>query len=399
MLEDIIIYTPMYVTLIWGIILSFTRNENNKAKFFLSLFMFTAFLLYLSHAVFFKQNVLLYTCFDPLYIFASLTVYPLYYWYVKLLTIESSIRMYNLRMFIPAVVLTAASFILYQIMEKDEVNSYIYGFLLKHREAESETLLIKLQKINYILVRIVFGIQVFVFLFYGNKLVSEYNKRIANFYSNLESKSLLWVNYFLYSLIVTAVMSSIFNIIGRSAFIDSKILLFIPSSIFSVLLFLIGLIGSMQNHTVLDLERDSHTTANTGNRKYPNNQLSRQLIELFAIKGIYRNPELKITDVAQQLGTNRTYVSELINNEFSCSFVEFVNRYRFNEAKRLLNETEPDRFTLQEISEHAGFGSAGTFIRVFRQFEGITPGRYREILHGRNSVNSKTAASTGPTNH
>lgn len=391
MLEDIIVYTPMYVTFIWGVILLFTRYENNRAKFFLGIFMFAAFLLYLSHAVFFNHNTSAYTSFDPVYIFAVLSVYPLYYWYVKLLTVETSIRVYNLRMLIPAIVLSLTSFIFYQIMTEKEIAEYVYGFLLGHKEVLSDSPVVQLQKINYIIVRIVFGLQVVVFFIYGKRLISNYNTRIANFYSNLESKSLLWVNFFFYSLIITAVMSTVFNIIGRSAFAESNLLLFIPSAIFSILLFFIGQIGSMQNHTVTDLERDSlgHQAAET--RKYSNDHLANKLTDLFTKKYIYRNPELKITDVAQLLGTNRTYVSELINTDFSCSFVEFVNRYRFDEAKRLLNNVEHENLTLNDISEHAGFGSLGTFIRVFRQFEGVTPGKYRETINMPHAYETKSS--------
>lgn len=371
----------MYVTFIWGVILLFTKFENNRAKFFLGIFMFAAFLLYLSHAVFFNHKATVYTSFDPVYIFSVLSVYPLYYWYVKLLTIETTLRLYNLNMLIPAVVLSLTSFILYRIMNEEEITDYVNGFLLGHKEVLINSAVVQLQKINYIIVRIVFGLQVVVYFIYGKKLISNYNNRIANFYSNLESKSLLWVNFFFYSLIITAVMSTVFNIIGRSAFADSNLLLLIPSAIFSILLFFIGQIGSMQNHTVSDLERDSISQHVVGIRKYSNEQLANKLTDLFTRQNIYRNPELKITEVAQLLNTNRTYVSELINSDFSCSFVEFVNRYRFDEAKRLLNDVTPEKYTLSEISELAGFGSLGTFIRVFRQFEGVTPGKYRENLN------------------
>ncbi len=392
MLEDLIVYTPMYVTFIWGVILLFTKYENNRAKFFLGIFMFAAFLLYLSHAVFFNHNTSVYTSFDPIYIFAALCVYPLYFWYIKLLTVETSIRLYNLRMLIPAIVLSLTSFIFYQIMSEEEITDYVYGFLLGHKEVLSDTPVVQLQKINYTIVRIVFGLQVIVFFIYGKKLISNYNTKIANFYSNLESKSLLWVKFFFYSLIITAVMSTVFNIIGRSAFAESNLLLLIPSAIFSILMFFIGQIGSMQNHTVTDLERDSLSHQAAGTRKYSNEQLANKLTDLFTEKNIYKNPELKITDVSQLLGTNRTYVSELINSDFACSFVEFVNRYRFNEAKRLLNDVEPEVFTLNDISEHAGFGSLGTFIRVFRQFEGVTPGKYRETLNVQRTYESKSSA-------
>ena len=67
-----------------------------------------------------------------------------------------------------------------------------------------------------------------------------------------------------------------------------------------------------------------------------------------------------------ELQTNRTYVSNLINQEFSCSFNEFVNEYRIIEAKKLIAEKDSKNYSLDYISEAAGFGSINTFIRVFK---------------------------------
>jgi AraC-like DNA-binding protein len=74
---------------------------------------------------------------------------------------------------------------------------------------------------------------------------------------------------------------------------------------------------------------------------------------------------------------DRTYISNLINNEFSCTFNEFTNQYRIKEAKRLLGEQSLNIYSLDHISEQCGFGSISTFIRTFKESEGITPGRYR----------------------
>jgi hypothetical protein len=57
MIKDLIIYTPMYVTFFWAVVLLLTKKENNPAKFFLGFFMSVAFLVYLSHAVFFQQDL------------------------------------------------------------------------------------------------------------------------------------------------------------------------------------------------------------------------------------------------------------------------------------------------------------------------------------------------------
>ena len=378
MAEDLIVYTPMYVTFFWAVVLLITKRENNRAKFFLGGFMFIAFLLYLSHAIFFEKIVSVYSVIDPLYIFSSLSVYPLYYWYIKLLTVETEFKWYNLRLLIPAVVFSLSSLILYQIMSENERIEYVLGFLVKSKTDIIYTSAMQLQKLVYIGSRLVFTVQIIYFVILGHRLVRNYNKQIANYYSNLESRSILWVNYILYSLVITSAASIIFNLIGRSYFMDSKILLLIPSIIFSVLLFFIGLQGYMQNHTVTDMEFADLDDKTDASQNYNISRLNEKLIDLFVNEEIYKYPDLKITYVTEKLNTNRTYVSKHINTEFSCTFNEFVNRYRIEEAKRLLSDKSMKNFSLNHISEKSGFGSMGSFMRVFKEMEGITPGQFRE---------------------
>ena len=64
------------------------------------------------------------------------------------------------------------------------------------------------------------------------------------------------------------------------------------------------------------------------------------------------------------------------------NFNEFVNHYRINEAKRLIQDSENELYTLDYIAEKSGFGSINSFSRVFKAFEGVTPGKYRERLKG-----------------
>jgi AraC-like DNA-binding protein len=378
MIEDLIIYTPMYVTFFWALVLLLSKKENNPAKFFLGIFMSIAFLVYLSHAIFFQQNLRIYQLFDPIYVFSSLAVYPLYYWYIKLLTVETSYKRYNLWYLLPAAVFSIATLITYQYMSDEEKLIYIREFLLERSGSTSESVTIKIQKLIFFGIRIVFVVQVVLFLIFGRKLVLRYNKRVANFYSNLESKTIFWVKYLLYSFVATSTMSITVNLIGRNYFADSMMLLLIPSLIFSTLLFFIGLLGYMQNHTVVDLVKDEGTQPLVDLKKFNTSQLQNKLLELFEKEKAYRKPELKITEVSQLLGTNRSYVSALINNEFSCSFNEFVNKYRITEAKRMIKEDSNENYSLYYIAESVGFGSVGTFIRAFKDLEGVTPGKYRE---------------------
>ncbi len=369
----------MYITLFWAVMLLISKNENNRAKFFLGIFMIFAFLLYLSHAVFFQEIISVYPVFDSIYSLSSLSVYPLYYWYIKLLTVETSYRWYNLRLLIPAVVFFLATAILYSLMSESERLDYIYTYLIESKTKVTHSNIMQLQRIVYIGSRLVFTGQVVYFLIFGRKLVKNYHKEIENFYSNLESRSIIWVNMLLYSLVVTSVMSFTLNILGRGFFVESAVLLFFPSLIFSVLLFFIGYLGYLQNHTVVDLEREGQNSMD-----YPVknnlNWLNSKLLELFVEEEIYKNHDLKITQISEMLNTNRTYISKHINTEFSCTFSDFVNKYRIEEAKRLLSDKSNRNYSLNYISEKSGFGSMGSFMRVFRDFEGITPGQYRDKI-------------------
>lgn len=287
MWSDIIIFTPMYVTFFWAIILLLSQRQNNRAKHFLGIFMFAAFLIYLSHAMFFKQQFEYYFIFDSIYIFASLAVYPLYFWYIKFLTVESKLNFKNLWMLGPSFILGFSSIIIYALMFPEERQTYIQHYLLNNNNTtEKTTLLIQLQHWIYYITRIIFAIQVVIFLFYGSKLVKRYNKRIANFYSNLESKTIVWVNLLLFSFVLTSIMSITFNVIGKAVFYNHILLLLIPSFIFSVLLFIIGLQGYMQNHTVAELEIDEQQNQVSELKKYNKNVLKDNLLELFALEEI-----------------------------------------------------------------------------------------------------------------
>jgi AraC-like DNA-binding protein len=378
MFEDIIIYTPMYVTFFWAVVLLISKRDENRAKFFLGVFMFIAFLLYFSHAIFFKEFVKLYGFIDPIYIFCSLSVYPLYYWYIKLLAVESQYKWNNLKLLIPAFVFSVALFVIYRIMSEDERMDYILGFLFRTKPEVTFTSTMTLQKYVYLASRLVFVFQVVYFLIHGLRLVHNYNKQISNFYSNLEARSLLWVNFILYSLVITSIMSITFGIIGRSFFSENSLLLLIPSVIFSVLLFFIGLLGYMQNHTVVDLEKEEMVDSYDNLKTNSTEKLNEKLLELFTKEAVYKHPDLKITQVSEMLHTNRTYISKHINNHFSCTFNDFVNQYRIEEAKRLLTDKSTNSYSLNFVCEKSGFGSMGTFMRVFKDMVGVTPGQFRE---------------------
>ena len=85
----------------------------------------------------------------------------------------------------------------------------------------------------------------------------------------------------------------------------------------------------------------------------------------------YLNPDFQLSDLRQVLPLNRTYLSQFINTEYGCTFYQFVNRRRIDEANRM--KIEHPEWTMQDISQHCGFSSPRAFYRTFAREMGMTP--------------------------
>ena len=85
----------------------------------------------------------------------------------------------------------------------------------------------------------------------------------------------------------------------------------------------------------------------------------------------YLNPDFQLMDLRHVLPMNRTYLSRFIRDEFGCTFYQFVNKYRIEEAKRLM--TEQPEMRLADVATRSGFSSREAFARTFTQVTGLSP--------------------------
>lgn len=102
--------------------------------------------------------------------------------------------------------------------------------------------------------------------------------------------------------------------------------------------------------------------------------LLNRICELMENEQPFLNSNLKITDVAAMLHTNRTYVSNCINNQRNCSFMQFINTYRVAYAQKLMKETDKK---MPEIWLASGFANETSFFRTFKTVTGMTPNEWK----------------------
>jgi|GEM_PF-4969537 len=98
---------------------------------------------------------------------------------------------------------------------------------------------------------------------------------------------------------------------------------------------------------------------------------------LFDVDKIYLDSTLSLRLLTKKLQSNEKYVSSYINNTYHMSFNAYVNRYRIEEAKRLLLEVENMHFTIETIAQMAGFHNKSTFNLAFKKETGLTPSQYK----------------------
>ena len=93
---------------------------------------------------------------------------------------------------------------------------------------------------------------------------------------------------------------------------------------------------------------------------------------------LFLNPRLTLEEFAEHVVLQPRLVSSVINRCLNQNFQEFVNRYRVEEAKRILGEAAYSRHPMLDIGIMAGFNSMAAFNRFFNKFAGVTPGQYRQ---------------------
>jgi YesN/AraC family two-component response regulator len=84
--------------------------------------------------------------------------------------------------------------------------------------------------------------------------------------------------------------------------------------------------------------------------------------------------ELSIEWFAGKMNMSVSHFSRTFKEVVGEKYVEYVTKHRLAVAKQLLSDTE---MKIEEIAERVGYLGSNAFIRIFRKYEGITPGKYR----------------------
>ncbi len=88
----------------------------------------------------------------------------------------------------------------------------------------------------------------------------------------------------------------------------------------------------------------------------------------------YKNSEITIEGIAEELDLAPTYVSTLFKREAQISFSQYLSDFRIQKATDLLENTN---MKIKDIAQEVGFGTYSNFARTFKKKLGVTPVEYK----------------------
>ncbi len=89
----------------------------------------------------------------------------------------------------------------------------------------------------------------------------------------------------------------------------------------------------------------------------------------------YQDVTLNVNSLAERMGIRPSEVSRLFNERHPVKLYQYIQQVRIAHSKDMLRQGDK----LEVVARECGFGSNRTFLRIFKQYEGVTPTTYREL--------------------
>ena len=337
------------------------KKDKSTADYFLLLWM----LLNVAHLGFHYLNFVG-TLFDYPQILGIQLPFPLFqgvalYFYVSSVTNQSPQRNWHyLLHLIPAILayLYMISFFTLPAAEKIEI--------FKQKGGEDYALFMSILQIAVF-------VSGFIYVVWCSWLLIQHKKNIISQFSDIEDISLSWLQFLVYGLGIVWCFV---------IFTQSDVIIYQAVSVFVIL---IGFFGVQQKNIFNKVEqRFKEPQEIKVKEKYLSSGLSEEnsdkqyekLTQLMEQDQLYKNANLSLRDLAKELNLHPNYLSQIINEKGGVSFYDYINTYRVEEFKKLIEIPENKKFTLMSLALDCGFNSKSSFNRNFKKITGQIPSQF-----------------------
>lgn len=110
------------------------------------------------------------------------------------------------------------------------------------------------------------------------------------------------------------------------------------------------------------------------------NELASLVLGVMTDSSVFCDPDFSLNRLADLVGSNYSYLSQIINDIFKTNFRSFINEYRIKEARKMLSDPTCQKYSIESISMMVGFKSKSSFNTAFKEITGVTPSFYIRSL-------------------
>jgi AraC-like DNA-binding protein len=363
-----------------GLFLSFylfSKPENRNANRWLALLLLVISLHLLEYAADISGITLLFPALIAITYPLLFCIGPLYLFYCRhLLHKNYRLNFKAMLHFIPAVVVLFAMFPFYTMPGNEKIN-FMRGL------SDGNNTKVPADQLVFMALHL---LQTVAYTFAAYKLIRKRKEELKYFSSDaFVLKKLAWLNTFnlcfsIYLLLYLALVIALTIISSYQIHVDYVMLFITSCSIYAIGYAAIQSPEIFQalpdfplQQVAIDVERKENLPRNGSKHA----ELKEKLLLYMESNKPYLKSDLKISELSDLLSVPSYQLSQVINDEFLVTFYDFINKYRVEEAKRLLIE-DSRNYKILAIAYEVGFNSKATFNRVFKKFTDLTPSDFKE---------------------
>ena len=343
----------------------YISSQKNISKIIMSFALFNTGMIFLFNYFYFQNAYVLYYPLHSVHAGIELWIYPSIYLYIKSIVVEKDKLKNELRHFLlGVVVLILGTILFYVYIGKDDLI-----FFLEKNKTGYHFVGLKFQILIFsrYVALVTLAIQAIYYSVAFIKILKDYNERLRNEFSNIENFSIDWINKINVFVGICGLIGFLFYTFTPIRGYHELVIVFI-FFVFSALLCAMGIISLKQKKPVINFDMIINPEFKSTNKiKLQDERLLKELHNYMENELAYLQPDINLTTVCRILGTNRSYLSSIINHQFGMNFNTYVNQYRAKYIQDYLI-TKPFA-TKEELVLISGFGSKSTMNRALNKMK------------------------------
>ncbi|MGI9550609.1 MAG: helix-turn-helix domain-containing protein, partial [Aurantibacter sp.] len=362
----------LYVALIGfyiAVIINFNKKIDATARLLIGAFIFihSFFILHISlnitnYQYEFPHSYLMSTVFSFLY-------GPLLYFYFKRITQKYGLKKRDLLHLLPTALFLIYIIPIYSLTAAEKLDLMLERTSIGMNPGDSRHLtLLVLLKLASLIVYGYFIRKVYL----SSKKSKELSTENYNWQKNIYTIHILYIAAY-----------SVYGVLISSQQLSSGFAYHTPIVFMAFMVLYVGYSANVQPNVFSGLysfdNRLFFKYEKSGLTESLSKELRENLLRLFNEEKIYKESDISLESLASRLNTTRHNASQVINEHFKVSFHELINKYRIQEAQKILNSDYQKNFNIIDIAYEVGYNNKVTFNKAFKKVTHLTPSEFQKF--------------------